>query len=77
VVGVGDRLQAANAWSMGNLGLATALRDGRADGGYDVEDEGEPVPVAGGWARLGRRVARWALAAGVAVAYAHHWPGGR
>jgi hypothetical protein len=72
---MGDPLQASNAWSMGNVGLSTVLRDDVDGGGYDIEDMGAPDPRP--WlVRLRWRLFRWALAAGVFFALINHWPGG-
>lgn len=73
---MGDPLQSSNAWSMGNLGLSTVLRDDSTDDHGDAEDVGnpaEPVPL---WIRLRGRAIRLSLAAAVVIAYANHWPSG-
>jgi hypothetical protein len=77
VIAMGDPLQASNAWSMGNLGLSTVLRDGADLDSYDVEDLGEPPAANPWWIRLRGRAIRWSLVAAVFLAYANHWPGGR
>lgn len=72
---MGDPLQASNAWAMGNLGLTSALRDESDVDSYDVEDVADQYH-ASLWARSRWRLFRWALAAGVFVAFISHWPGG-
>ena len=73
---MGDPLQASNAWAMGNLGLSTFLRDEPDAGSYDVEDLGDTTPTSSWLMRLRARLARWALGAGVVLAFVNHWPGG-
>ena len=74
---MGDPLQASNAWAMGNLGLSTVLRDESDVSGYDEEDFGEPTIRPSWLLRFRGRAIRWALAAGVVLAFVNHWPGGR
>jgi hypothetical protein len=69
-------LQASNAWAMGNLGLSTVLRNEPDASGYDEEDFGEPT-IRPSLLRFRARAIRWALAAGVVLAFVNHWPGGR
>ena len=73
---MGDPLQASNAWAMGNLGLSTVLRDEPDASSYDGEDLGDTPPRRSWLMRIRGRAARWALAAGVFLAFVNHWPGG-
>lgn len=73
---MGDPLQASNAFSMGNLGLSTVLRDGPDLDSHNAEDLGEPVAADPWWIRLRGRLIRWSLVATAFLAYANHWPGG-
>ena len=80
---MGDlRQQSSAAYTMGNLGLWSQLRNRPDIDDYaDDEDYAEP-PAAGAavghsrWAWLRSRLGRWTLAAGVVLAYVNHWPGG-
>jgi len=73
---MGDPLQASNAWSMGNLGLSTALRDEPDYSSGDDADVEFAPPRASWRERVRGRLVRWALTAGVVAAFVNHWPGG-
>ena len=73
---MGDPLQGSNAWAMGNLGLSTVLRDEPDVSSYDEEDLGEPTARPWWLVRIRGRATRWALGAGVVLAFVNQWPGG-
>jgi hypothetical protein len=79
---MGDlRQQASAAFTMGNLGLWSQLRnqpdlDEYDDEGYNSPADGATVERRSRWAGLRSRLIRWSLAAGVVLAYVNHWPGG-
>jgi hypothetical protein len=73
---MGDPLQSSNAWTMGNLGLSTVLRDEFPDDRDDVDDLGSPAPAVSWWVRLRGRAIRFSLTAAVVLAYVNHWPSG-
>jgi hypothetical protein len=80
---MGDlRQQASAAYTMGNLGLWSQLRnrpdlDEYADEeDYNSPADGAAVERSSRCVGLQCRLVRWTLAAGVVLAYVNHWPGG-
>ncbi|WAX58513.1 hypothetical protein M6B22_07045 [Jatrophihabitans cynanchi] len=79
---MGDlRQQVTAAYTMGNLGLWSQLRNQSDIDDYAEDEDYAPAtgPAAerrSPWACLRSRLVRSSLAAGVVLAYVNHWPGG-
>lgn len=81
-----DRQRVQTAFTMGNIGLWTQLREqaevddrtyDRDDGDFDAWRAGDGVDRTSWWQRVRGRVLWWSMAAGIVLAYVNHWPGGQ